>query len=130
MCVEFVKEVHDAVGLQGRGDDHDMLLVLSPMTAVSPAHLLPLHPRVRQLLELQQHQRRLFQRGRKSSYRTSLHLLPCRGQHRQLFLSFKSHIDAVRKKTSDPSASADILTDAGSTGLWGGERGPRLGPRA
>ena len=50
--VELVEEVHDAVGLQRRRDDHHVLLVLSAVTAVRAAHLLALHPRVRQLLEL------------------------------------------------------------------------------
>jgi len=50
--VELVEEVHDAVGLQRRRDDYHVLLVLSAVTAVRAAHLLALHPRVRQLLEL------------------------------------------------------------------------------
>jgi len=53
MCVEFVEKVHDAVGLQRGGDDDHVFLVLRPMTAVRASHLLALHPRVRQLLELQ-----------------------------------------------------------------------------
>ena len=52
MGVELVEEVHDTVSLQCRGDYDHVLLILSPVTAVRSTHLLPLHPRVRQLLEL------------------------------------------------------------------------------
>jgi len=53
VCVELIEKVHDDVRLKGGCDDHDVLLVLSAMTAVRSTHLLPLHPRIRQLLKLQ-----------------------------------------------------------------------------
>jgi len=56
MRVEFVEEIHDAVGLKRRRYHHHVFLVLRAVTAVRSAHLLPLHPRVRQLLELHHHQ--------------------------------------------------------------------------
>lgn len=52
MRVEFVKEIHDGVGLEGRAADHDVFFALSPVRRVGAAQLLPFHPRERELLEL------------------------------------------------------------------------------
>ena len=52
MRVEFVKEIHDGVGLEGRAADHDVFFALRSMRRVRAAELLPFHPRERELLEL------------------------------------------------------------------------------
>ena len=52
MGVELVEEVHDGVGVQRGGADDHVFLVGRPVGGVGAAQLLPLHPRVRQLLEL------------------------------------------------------------------------------
>lgn len=55
MRVEFVEEVHDRVCLERSAADHYVLLALGSVRRVRAAELLPFHPRVRQLLELQNH---------------------------------------------------------------------------
>ncbi len=60
MSVELVEEIHDGVSVERRGADDDVLLVLRAVRAVRPALLLPLHPRERQLLELQREKQEHF----------------------------------------------------------------------
>lgn len=53
MGVELVEEVHEEVDFEGADTQHNVLLRLGPVTAVVASRLLPLHPQVDELLELQ-----------------------------------------------------------------------------
>lgn len=53
MGVELIEEIHEEVDLEGADAQHDVLLRLGPVTAVVASRLLPLHPQVDKLLELQ-----------------------------------------------------------------------------
>jgi len=52
MSIEFIEKVHDRVCMERGRADHDVVLIVCPMCRVSPAQLLPLHPRKGQLLKL------------------------------------------------------------------------------
>lgn len=54
--VELVEEVHEEINLEGADAEHHVFLRLGAVPAVIPARLLPLHPQVDELLELQRAQ--------------------------------------------------------------------------
>ena len=53
VCVELVEEVHDSICPKRGAANDNVSLALRPVHAVGAAQLLTLHPRVRQLLELE-----------------------------------------------------------------------------
>lgn len=55
--VELVEEIHEEVDLERADTEHHVLLRLGAVPAVIPPRLLPLHPQVDELLELQRARR-------------------------------------------------------------------------
>jgi hypothetical protein len=51
--IELIQEVHEEVNLERADAQDHVLLRLGPMSAVVASRLLPLHPEVDKLLELQ-----------------------------------------------------------------------------
>lgn len=52
MGVELIEKIHEQVYLQRADTKYDVFLRLRSVAAVIPSRLLPLHPKVHQLLEL------------------------------------------------------------------------------
>lgn len=53
MRIKLIEEVHEEIDLEGADTEDDVLLRLGTVTAVIASRLLPLHPQVDELLELQ-----------------------------------------------------------------------------
>lgn len=51
--VKLIEEVHEEINLEGADTKDDVFLRLGPVAAVIATRLLPLHPQVDELLELQ-----------------------------------------------------------------------------